>query len=352
MRLLKILGPLAISLLSACGGDSGQNSGGQGGAGATSSTGGTAGSGGSAGSAGAGGSAGAAVGVCPTGHPLGAVARKPTVQVKFGDKGPFEFVYDTGAPTSVMDTATFKQIGQGPYEIHVADKTIPLGYMTTTSIAQYGIPGIDGILGADVMGGHSVTLDVKRGVFWMEAARDESDLLACDHVEKNPVDVPYVYQHYFFVPGKAEGLEGWFLVDSGASLGAMPSGVFDTLQAKAPRPAIGGFYTPAGIGTFWAQLTTIGSLEVAGRAIKNITTRTIPEGMIPLPQLEGGPFLGVLPNGYLSHFLVTIDSARRGHPHGWLRRYEHDRTAGVLPLRRCSGGNDLRACEGRCGHGR
>ncbi len=59
---------------------------------------------------------------------------------------------------------------------------------------------------------------------------------------------------------------------------------------------------------------TVGDRElVAGHKVEHIVTRTIDDAMIPTPQLDA-PFLGVLPTGYLRHFLMTVD-----YPAGKLR---------------------------------
>jgi hypothetical protein len=298
----------AALITAACGGSDGGGAG----AGGSSGSGGGAGVGGSAGaggSAGVGGGAGAAgsPAVCPDGFELDDYAGKPVVEVTINGQGPFRFVYDTGAPYSGLDDATAAVVGGGPYTLELGGKSVDIEFIGSTPMEQFGLGETEGVLGTDVMGGFAVTLDVSRKRWWMDAARDEAALLACDHVDRDPVDVPYEAQDYFFVPGSAEGLAGWFLVDTGASLGAMPDAIFDTLDAAHPRPSLGGFYTPAGIGTFWARLTAVGELEVAGRRVGHIVTRTVTDDLIPPPVIDDQPFLGVLPTGYLRHFLLTVD---------------------------------------------
>jgi len=252
---------------------------------------------------------------CPEGFPLGDFYGKPTVQVHLGEHGPFVFVYDTGAPSSGIDDDVHGTVGDGPYDLEVGGREIEVPYMRPFDATALGFDGIDGILGGDVMGSFAVTLDVERRVFWLDEERDERALLACDHVEGDPAETAMAINQYLYVRGTAEDEEGWFLVDSGASLGAMPDDIFDRLQERRPRPALGGFYTPAAIGTFWARLSTVGRLEVAGRAVENIATRTLPDDLLPGGRFsDGRPLLGVLPSGYLRHFLVTVD-----HPNDALR---------------------------------
>ena len=252
---------------------------------------------------------------CPEGHPMGDFYGKPTVDVWIGEHGPFTFVYDTGAPYSGMDHSVQDVVGAGPYEVGVGGISVELAYIRSFDAAAFGFDGIEGVIGGDVMGRYAVTLDPMRSRFWLDETRDDAALSACDHVEGDPVETDVVINQYLYVRGAAEDEDGWFLVDSGASLGAMPDGIFDTLQARRERPYLGGFYTPAAIGTFWARLTTVAHLEVAGRRVEHITTRTLPDRLLPTPVFsDGQPLLGVLPSGYLRRFLITVD-----HPRATLR---------------------------------
>jgi hypothetical protein len=114
------------------------------------------------------------------------------------------------------------------------------------------------------------------------------------------------------VRGDAEGTPGWFLVDSGASYGATRKGPFAALNAAHPRPVMSGFYTPALVGTFWAEAATIGWLEVSGLRVDHVFTRTIDDDVLAPPTPIGSDtFLGVLPSGYLHHFMVTVDFEKK-----------------------------------------
>ncbi|MCC6899704.1 MAG: PDZ domain-containing protein [Polyangiaceae bacterium] len=313
--MLHKIGFLAVVLAGASGcGSNADEPAGQAGSGGTGATGGASGgSGGSGGQAGAGGSAGTPA-TCPEGFPMKRLSGKPVIDVMIGDQGPFAFVYDTGAPDSGIDPALTQKVGGGPYTLKLGGKQVDVDSLVSFPVQQYlNSKSVWGVIGANVMRNFAVTLDDQRSRFWLDDQRDEDALLACAHAQGKPVAVSYVEADYLFVPGKAENKPGWFLVDTGASLGAMPKGVFSELQAAHPRPALDGFYTPAAVGTFWAQLTAIGALEVAGQKVEHIVTRTIDDAMIPTPKLDA-PFLGVLPTGYLRHFLMTVD-----YPAGELR---------------------------------
>lgn len=252
---------------------------------------------------------------CPAGYPLSDIHGKPVIDVLIDREGPYSFVYDTGAPTSALDTSLHDELGAGPHVLTIAGKEIHVGGISSYPVQQYlGSTDVHGFVGTDVMEHFVVTLDASRARFWLDDARDETTLLACSHVAQQPVETAWVEAGYLFVPGDMEGRSGWMLVDTGASLGGTTKTTFDLLQSAHPRPALGGFYTAAAVGTFWSQLAGVGYLEVAGRRIEHIITRTMDDNVVPTPSTLDGPLLGLLPTGYLRHFLVTLD-----YPAGKLR---------------------------------
>jgi hypothetical protein len=274
---------------------------------------------------------------CPPGSPLSSLAGKPVVTLTIDGQGPFRFVYDTGAPTSVADRDLRGVIGTGTVALELGGQRVEYGPFEYYDL-DAGLRGeIDGLLGADVMQRFVVTLDVERRRYWLDVARDEAALRACAHTRGEPVELEYLLDEYYFVPGHAEDTPGWFLVDSGASLGALTDATVDTLLAAAPRPFLENFYTPAAIGTFWARLLTVGQLEVGGLVVRDILTRSVPNTLIPTTRFpDGRPFLGVLPSGYLRHFLLTLD-----HPTGRLRLDRYAGDDGVEPRTRFALGLSL-----------
>ncbi|MGE0791581.1 MAG: PDZ domain-containing protein [Sandaracinaceae bacterium] len=241
---------------------------------------------------------------CPEGYPLADLAGKPVFSGTINGQ-PARIVWDTGAPTSALDDGAFDRIGEGPYTIELGGRTITSRPLSVVDFARYGIDGVDGVFGADIFGDYAVTIDVDRARFWIDDAIDEDALLACSHVAGNPTTVQAVNAGYFYVPGNAEGLEGWFLLDTGASLGAMPDSTFDAIEAANPRPYLSGFYTQAAIGTFYARLAPVARLEMGDLGVDHILTRTVRDDLIP-PAPGGGTFLGVVPTGFLRHFLLTV----------------------------------------------
>jgi hypothetical protein len=253
---------------------------------------------------------------CPDGYPLQNYSGKQLLQVTINGLGPYLFAFDTGAPASMIDTGVSQAIGAGPYTLAVGGKTMQVDDFPDVEALRDAGYQLDGFLGVDLVRPYAITLDYGRERFWLdEGGRDEAALLACGHVEGSPALVPYTESVYMFVPGTAETTTGWFLVDTGASLGATTESTFATLQAVSPRPALQGFYTPAFVGIFWAKLAALGSLEVAGKRVSHIMTRTLPDADLEAPAFpDGKPLLGCLPSGYLRHHLVTMD-----YPGGLLR---------------------------------
>jgi hypothetical protein len=248
--------------------------------------------------------------VCPDGVDFLEIAGKIAVDVAVNGK-PYKFILDTGAPYSMFDTSLQSEVGaSGPYEITLGDTKVTIGSTTFGDIQMaLKLAGIQGIVGADVFGKSVLTIDYPRSRVILQTMRDEASLLACDHVEGQPAEVPFVRNYYLFVEGKAEDTAGYFLVDTGASFGAMPDGTFDMLNAAKPRNALKGFYTPAAIGTFWARLGSVGSYEVGGKKVSRILVRTVTDGLLGPPPLafSNKTFFGVLPAGFMHNFMVTVD---------------------------------------------
>jgi len=244
---------------------------------------------------------------CPAGSPLGELAAKPTLPITIGGRA-LTFIYDTGAPATYLDDAVRAQLGAGPYTLEVGGRTLTAATLPSMDIARAtGVTGASGIIGTDLLGTSVVTLDRERMRFWIDDALDEAALTACSHAGA-PVVAETSVRDYLYVRGQLEELAGWFLVDTGATLGAVPAATFDTLQAQHPRPAVGGFYTPAAIGTFWGKLATVGAMHVGAMSVAHLAVRTIPDDVLPPPPApDGAPFLGLLPNGFLRHALVTVD---------------------------------------------
>ncbi len=248
---------------------------------------------------------------CPEGEAFRLVSAKVVVQVSINGGAPKPWVLDTGAPTSVADASIADDVKGKDVTLSVGGVTRHIGRIAVMDMSEALRMDVAGIIGHDVFG-EVLTLDYPRKRFWIAEGLDDAGMRACTHVRGEPTTVDAVYEDYVYVRGSAEGKPGWFLVDSGASFGAMPNGVFAELQAAHPRAAVEGFYTPAAIGTFWAKLTTIARLEVGGARVEDITTRTLDDGMLPAPKALGdGPLLGVLPSGFLRHFMVTVDFTKQ-----------------------------------------
>lgn len=245
---------------------------------------------------------------CPAGEPFRLVANKIVLDVSI-DGGPRQkWFLDTGAPETVADKSIADQVmGKGSVKLTAGGVTKELapGVMDVRTASRMDVVGV---LGQDFFG-EVLTLDYPRSRLWIEPELNEPALAACDHVAGKASTVDATYEDFLYVRGTAEGRPGWFLVDTGASMGALTKGVFAELDAKHPRPSLTGYYTPAAIGKFWARLTTVGYLEVGTHKVEHVLTRTTDDKLLPSPKVAtaGEPLLGVLPSGFMRHFMVTTD---------------------------------------------
>src|SRR5262249_9280923 len=137
-------------------------------------------------------------------------------------------VYDTGAPSSVFATSVQASLGPPPYTVTMAGKSLKVVLSFDPNLAL-NIPGVVGIVGSNFAYKFAVSVDYPRSRLWLDDVRDEAALLACPHVEGSPAFVDFTVSSYLYVQGHLEGTAGWFLVDTGATFGAVPNTMFDQL---------------------------------------------------------------------------------------------------------------------------
>lgn len=242
-----------------------------------------------------------ATGVCPSGFPLEEIGYKWTTQVMVDGAGPYHFIVDTGAPTSLLDK---KVAASGTHVLSAIGQERELA-LSSAALSDYGIMG-DGFLGADFFGDQVLTFDPKRKLLWLSSTLDETSLAACEHAEAKGSTVDFELQSYISVQGQLEGQAARLLIDTGATFGAIDENVFAALNAAAPRPTLGGFYTPAGAGTFWASLTTIGSIAIGDQSVARILARTA-DGDILNSNTVYDDVAALVPLGFFRHFLMSVD---------------------------------------------
>jgi len=276
--------------------------------------------------------------VCPEGHRFTKLGNKIVMPATVAGR-PMKVIYDSGAPETWVAQSLASTVGRGAVTVAFAGRTVELPHVTFGAIPA--LPGVDAVIGSDVVAELVVTVDYPRSRLWLDEKLDEKTLLACDHVEGAPAIVDVTMDGYMFVRGKLESLEGWFLVDTGATFGVVPKRVFAELTARAPRATLTGFHTPAAVGTFWADFAMVGSMQTGDRAVGDILVRTVDDGMIGPAPTNDAPLLGVLPHDYLSRFLVTLDL-----PHGKLRLDRVKAGANVGATRYWTSGISLEATTG------
>lgn len=244
---------------------------------------------------------------CPEGADFQQIFGKIGLQAKLNGHDAL-VILDTGAPSTVLDPTLADDVGAGTVAIDAAGTTTTLAHVDySPAVADLHVPGVKGILGMDFVGARVLNVDYPRLRVWIDAARDEAALAACTHVGAAHETAFQVTGGHLYARGAIEGMSGWFLIDSGASLGGTPKSTFAALQAAHPRPALSGFWTPAAVGQFWAQLAPLATIEVAGSRVEQILTRTMDDDILPRKKFMDGAWLGLLPADFLQTHLVTID---------------------------------------------
>jgi hypothetical protein len=245
--------------------------------------------------------------VCPTGVPFQQANGKLMMQATFDGKGPFTVFYDTGAPSSVVSTQVTGLAAGATANVKIVEigDSIKLGPLAVTT---YNFPsGYDGIIGNDLFAGKVVSIDYRRSLLWVDDQLDEGALRACKHAKGSPAMLSLVQgaSGHLYVPASVQGLDGFLLVDTGASVGGMS---VDALElSKKNNPIVEGLELAMAFGTFWAGYTIIGDITVGGHSATRLFMYSQPDDMIPAA--PSGRTLGVLPYGFLRHFLVSVDLA-------------------------------------------
>jgi hypothetical protein len=252
-----------------------------------------------------------ALAACPDGTPLGDYGGKPLIEVRIDESETLSFVLIPSSTTAV-DADVLGGLGDGPHVIHAGGVDIEAATLFPFDASLLGLPGVHGILGGDVIDTRVVNIDPMRGRFWLTDAIDDAALRACAHVEGDPIEAELMRFGADWVRGRIEDRDGWLGVGIGTSLGVVTEATFAALDERAPRPSLGGFYTPTGAGTFFSRMSSIGSYDVSGKRVAHVLARTVPDGFLaPSPASpDGAPVLGVLPADFLEHFVISLDAAR------------------------------------------
>jgi hypothetical protein len=213
--------------------------------------------------------------------------------------------YDSGAPTSGMSSRVTGMAVDTETMVNAVElgAGIKLGPLKVATVDLP--PGFDGVIGNDLFPGKAVSIDYRRGQLWVDDQLDEEALKACAHVQGTPAVMGFGKgsEGHLYVPANVQGVDGYLLVDTGASVGGMSVNALD--QSKKDNPIVTGVAIQMMYGTFWGGYTVISDITVGGNSVTRTPMLSQPDDMIP--PAPTGHALGVLPYGYLRHFLVTID---------------------------------------------
>ncbi|MBM3726101.1 MAG: hypothetical protein FJW40_11825 [Acidobacteria bacterium] len=244
----------------------------------------------------------AAAGVIPTRLSL------ITVPVSVDGQGPFRFLVDTGAESTVMDPALAARLGLAPtYRVELVNangarltpalrlrsmlvegRRIPEieVLLTAPNAARAADSGIQGVLGANALAGLSYLLTPREGRLELEASRPAGAALPFEDLGGRVVIKPSM-------AGEPLAL----MLDSGAShlvLFKMPASMAKTAAMAARLTTLDGARAAAAVT--WSQPLAFDA---------GLTLRTVPAAVVEQP---GRSFDGLLPAGHFEK--VYVDRAR------------------------------------------
>lgn len=202
---------------------------------------------------------------------------RPVIEVMLNGKGPYKFIFDTGASGSVIDAGISKELnlnvigkvkvgspaGHEVLEGEVVKAQLGAGGITLDSMQAASIEikkfaGSDGILSFKAFAGYLMIIDYPASKIRLT----EGELTASSSTS-------YTLDMLMIIPGIAGGVNLNFVIDSGAMGSiAFPKEYMDKLKLKyEPEPA-GVIRTVGGESKKWkSQLD--GSITVAGITLEN-----------------------------------------------------------------------------------
>jgi hypothetical protein len=266
-----------------------------------------------------------------------------------------EFLLDTGAPMTILDTTSLDvEAGKAPHTVDAFGLTVH-EYPT---VAWDLFPGNDlgGIIGGDFLRHFAFSLDYRGGRAWVgdpfDATNVPADLDAADLIDV-PIEVlggglgalpggnvvalaPTRVMVQVLLEGKTEPV--WALVDSGASAVVVDETLLDELGDAAGRPRLDGVPVTTVSGVVDAFLSRLAHVEMAGSSLDDVPILVVP-GSDLLTQLSQEVDLDVrvlIGGSLLRHFWTTFD-----YPGGFLRLGPYRTTPHIDPLEWVSIGAEL-----------
>ena len=249
------------------------------------------------------------------------------VPVRVDGTGPYEFILDTGAGTSLLspglaDRLRIRRTGHKKAAAAAGELDVELGTVASLAIGSatardlpVGITAevdrigavvgaeISGDVGYDVLKNFRVCLDYRRSVLTLEWP-------SAPEAPARPSEVPFRLAHrrkpLLLVPALVDGTGPWsFVLDTGASMTLISPGL-----ARSARIAGGSPVRVVGAGGRVAALGgRVRSLAV-GEAVREDVDVVVAPFVEPLGDAVGATLDGILGHNFLRAFRVTIDYPR------------------------------------------
>jgi len=259
------------------------------------------------------------------------------IPASVNERGPYEFILDTGAGMSLISprladvlgiVATGSQDGVGAAgRVSVslgrldslavgAARRGPMPIAVTAEVDRIGAAvghPIDGDIGYDFLKYFRLTLDYQRRVVRLSQASYEVAGAGSAAHDEVPFRLAGPVKPLVLVPAFVNGRGPHaFVLDTGASATVLSPGLAATLalETVAAEPMTG-----AG-GMLQATVGRVGSLTVGAAELRDVTVM-VADFIAELGRVAGAPLDGILGYNFLRHFRVTLD-----YPNGvlWLMK--------------------------------
>lgn len=249
------------------------------------------------------------------------------VPTQVNERGPYEFILDTGAGLSLLAPRLATELGivatgsregrgaAGGVQVAMARASSlaigearcgPLPVGITAEVDRIGAAighRIDGDIGYDFLKAFRLTLDYQRRVARLAQGRYEVEGSAGSDYTEVPFRLAGPVKPLVLVEAFVNGRgPHTFVLDTGASATVLSPALAVALRIEtvAAEPMTG-----AG-GMLQATLGRVGSLTVGNAALENITVM-VAHFIAGLGREVGVPLQGVLGYNFLRHFRVTLD---------------------------------------------
>ncbi|MBI1729075.1 aspartyl protease family protein [Candidatus Acetothermia bacterium] len=242
-------------------------------------------------------------------------------------KGPYEFILDTGAGTSLLTSELARQLGITPTEtkegMGAGGKVkVSLGKVESLAIGQAKIKEIqvaiteelqkigavigakiDGNIGYNYLRNFCLTLDYAKGTLRLIHAEDER----MDPELKADAQIKFRLAHpakpLILVPTLVNGKGPYqFALDTGASTTVISPELAQNLSIKSTSAAA----MTGGGGKVQAAIGRVESLAVGGAKVEDLPVM-VADFLVMLSQATGSKLDGIIGYNFLKEFRVTLD---------------------------------------------